>query len=208
LRSLGGVVVGRKRRRGREGLEGDLEAVDHLAGAAGVDGILGEAVDDGGEGDEDGGAVLDGRDFHAGDLGVDEDAAVEAVGVLEVVVVAIIFTFECGRAATLAGWGLVEVAYVVAVEVFEWFGHGSPPGYRLCMIFQTNHLRPATCMILKTKVMAFQDIQNTGVVDSLELLGRHKPEAGGFCLDLSSIIRGVSRNEVDKWSQTPIMGAR
>jgi hypothetical protein len=46
-------------RRGFEGLHGDLESVDHLAGAAGVDGVLGEAVDDGGEGDEDGGAVLD-----------------------------------------------------------------------------------------------------------------------------------------------------
>ena len=125
---MGGLVIGS--RRWREGLEGDLEAVDHLAGAAGVDGVLGEAVDDGGEGDEDAGAVLDHGHLHTGDLGVDEDAAVEAVGVLEVVVVAIIFTFECGRAATLAGWGLVEVADVVAVEVFEWFWHGSPPGIK------------------------------------------------------------------------------
>jgi hypothetical protein len=131
----GGVRFDRRpgidRGHGWEGLEGDLEGVDHLAGSAGVDGVLGEAVDDGGEGDEDGGAVLDGGNLHAGDLGVDEDAAVETVGVLEVVVVAIIFTFECGRAATLAGWGLVEVADVVSVEVFKWLGHGYPPGYRL-----------------------------------------------------------------------------
>jgi hypothetical protein len=83
-------------RCGREGLEGDLEAVDHLAGAAGVDGVLGEAVDDGGEGDEDAGAVLDGGNLHAGDLRVDEDAAVFAVHVGDVVVVAVIFAFERG----------------------------------------------------------------------------------------------------------------
>src|ERR1035441_6316782 len=97
-----------------EGSEGDLEAVDHLAGAASVDGVLGEAVDDGGEGDEDGGAVLDWGDLHAGDLGVEEDAVVFAVGVLDVVEIAVIFAFECGRAATLAARGLVEVALVVA----------------------------------------------------------------------------------------------
>ena len=116
--------------RGFEGSEGDLQAVDHLAGAASVDGVLGEAVNDGGEGDEDAGAVLDGRKLHAGDLGVDEDAAVAAGGVLDVVVVAVIFTFECGRAATLAGWGLVVVAGLVAIEVWNWFWHGVPPGYR------------------------------------------------------------------------------
>jgi hypothetical protein len=66
-------------RRGFEGLHGDLEAVDHLAGAAGVDGVLGEAVDDGGKGDEDAGAILDGGNLHAGDFRVDEDAAVIAV---------------------------------------------------------------------------------------------------------------------------------
>jgi hypothetical protein len=41
-----------------------------------------------------------------------------------------------------------------------------------------------------------QDIQNARVMVSLEpvsVLGRHKPEAGGFCLDLGLIIRGVSR---------------
>src|ERR1017187_2087568 len=125
----------------REGLEGDLEAVDHLAGAAGVDGALGEAVDDGGEGDEDGGAVLDGGNLHAGDLGVDEDAAVGAGSLLDDVVIAVIFAFECGRAAALAGWGLVMVASLVATEVWNWCRHGVPPlGIEWCMIFQTNHL--------------------------------------------------------------------
>ena len=121
------LVIRRGRWDGAEGLEGDLEAVDHLAGAAGVDGVLGEAVDDGGDGDEDGGAVLDFRDFHAGDLGVDEDAAVIAGGVLEVMVVAVVFAFEGGRAAALAAGSLVEVALVVAVEVFEWCRHGCTP---------------------------------------------------------------------------------
>jgi hypothetical protein len=110
-----------------EGSHGDLEAVDHLAGAAGVDGVLGEAMDDGGEGDEDGGAILDDRDFHAGDFRVDEDAVLAAFGVLEVVMVAVIFAFHGGRAATLAARGLVEVALVVSVEVFKWCRHGLPP---------------------------------------------------------------------------------
>src|SRR5258708_39099999 len=126
---------------GREGAEGDLEAVDHLAGAAGVDGVLGQAVDDGGESDEDAGAVLDGRQLHAGELGVDEHAAVVAGGVPDVVVVAIIFAFERGRTAALAGWGLVVVADLIATEVWNWLRHGVPPWVSdLCMIFQTNHL--------------------------------------------------------------------
>lgn len=111
---------------------GDLQAVDHLAGAAGVDGVLGEAVDDCGEGDEDGGTILDGRDFHAGDFRVDEDTALVALGVLEVVVIAVVFAFERGRAAALSAGGLVEVALVVEVEVFEWCRHGVPPWVSIC----------------------------------------------------------------------------
>jgi hypothetical protein len=116
-----------------EGLEGHLEGVDELAGAAGVDGVLAEAVDDGGEGDEDAGAVFDRRQVHAGELGVDEEAAVGAGGLLDQVVVAIIFAFEGGRAATLAGWSLVVVAGLVATEIWNWLWHGVPPlGYRNC----------------------------------------------------------------------------
>jgi len=116
---------------GLEGLEGYLEGVDHLAGAAGVDSVFGEALDEGGEGEEDGGAVLDGGQLHAGDLGVDEDALLAAFGVLEMVVIAVVLAFEGGRAATLAGWGLVVVAGLVASEVWNWRRHSVyPPGYR------------------------------------------------------------------------------
>jgi hypothetical protein len=117
--------------RGFEGSHGDLEAIDHLAGATGVDGVFGEAVDDGGEGDEDAGAVLDGRKVHAGDFGIDEDAAVGARGLLDHVVVAVVFAFEGGGAATLAGWSLVMVALLVATEVWNWCRHWVyPPRYR------------------------------------------------------------------------------
>jgi hypothetical protein len=136
---LGHVLVA-ARGRWREGLEADLEAVDHLARAAGVDGVLGEAMEDGGEGDEDGGAVLDGGQLHAGDLGVDEDV-VGAFGVLEVVVIAVILALERGRAATLAGWGLVMVTLLVATKVWNWLWHGVPPWVSIFrMILQTNHL--------------------------------------------------------------------
>jgi hypothetical protein len=73
-----------------------------------------------------------GGQLHAGDLGIDEDAAVAAGGVLDVVVVAVIFAFECGRAATLTGWSLVVVAGLVAIEVWNWFWHGAPPWVSIC----------------------------------------------------------------------------
>jgi hypothetical protein len=140
--------------RGFEGLEGDLEGVDKLAGAAGVDGVGGDACDNGGEGDEDAGAVLDQGKFHAGDLGVDEDTAVVAVGVLNVVVVAVILAFERGRAATLAAGSLIVVALVVAIDVWNWFRHMYPLVSIWCMINQTNHLPESRiCMIVKTKEM-------------------------------------------------------
>ena len=116
------------RRRWLEGLKGDLEGVDDLAGAAGVDGVFAEPVDDGGEGDEDGGAVLDGGQVHARDFGVDEDAPLAAFNVLEVVVIAVVLAFHSGRAATLAGWGLVVVALLVSREVWNWHRHSVPPG--------------------------------------------------------------------------------
>jgi len=125
--------------RGFQGAEGDLEGVDHVAGAAGVNGVLGQAVDDRGQGDEDADAVFDDRDIHACDFGIDENA-VAAFGVFEVVMVAIIFAFECRRAAALAGWGLVVVAVVVAADVWNRIRHGAPWVCDFCMIFQTNHL--------------------------------------------------------------------
>jgi hypothetical protein len=113
--------------RGFEGSHGDLKAVDHLAGAAGVDGVLGEAVDDGGEGNEDAGAVLDGGNLHASEFGIDEDAVLLFVVGFDQVVVAVIFAFECGRAAALAGWSLVVVALLVAAEVWNWCRHWCTP---------------------------------------------------------------------------------
>jgi hypothetical protein len=156
--------------RWREGLEADLEAVDHLARAAGVDGVLGEAMEDGGEGDEDGGAVLDGGQLHAGDLGVDEDV-VGAFGVLEVVVIAVVLAFERGRAATLAGWGLVMVTLLVATKVWNWLWHGVPP---LGIDFSHDlPNKPLTGQLIlqetESKGVDLQDLENAGVMVSLEL---------------------------------------
>jgi hypothetical protein len=137
-----GLGLGRGGWHWLEGLECDLEGVDHLAGAAGVDGVFGEPVDDGGEGDEDGGAVLDGGQLHAGDFGVDEDAPLGAFGVFDVVVIAVVLAFDGGRAATLAGWGLVVMAGLIAAEVWNWLRHRCTPprGIDCCMTFQTNQL--------------------------------------------------------------------
>jgi hypothetical protein len=163
-----------------EGAHGDLEAVDHLTGAAGVDGVFGEAVDDGCEGVEDAGAVLDGRNLHAGDFGVDEDAVVFLVVGLDQVVIAVIFAFDGGRAAAFAGWSLIVIALVVAVDVWKRLRHGSPWGIGFCRIFQTNHL---AAMILKTKEMFFKINKTLELWFLWSLIGRgHKPAAGGFCL--------------------------
>jgi hypothetical protein len=59
--------------------------------------------------------------------GVDEDAVVLLVVGLDQVVVAVIFAFECGRAATLAAWSLIVEALVVATEVRNWFRHWCTP---------------------------------------------------------------------------------
>ena len=72
-----------------ESWHSDLEAIDHLAGAASVDGIVGEAMNNCGQSDEDGGAFFDDRNLHASDIGVDEDAVILAIGVLNVVVIAV-----------------------------------------------------------------------------------------------------------------------
>ncbi len=95
-------------RLGWEGVEQRQEAVDHLAGAFGVDGVLAEAVDDGGDGGEDGGSILEDGELQAGDLRVDEDAALGAVGVLEVMVITVVLAAHGGRAAAIAG-GSVDV---------------------------------------------------------------------------------------------------
>src|ERR1035437_6718001 len=111
---------------------------------------------------------------------------------------------------------MVVVAGLVAVEVWNWLRHGVPPrGIDSCIIFQTNHF-PATqiCKILKAKEIICK------IFKTLELwflwsLGRHKPEAGGFCLYLGLIIHGVSRSLRDaywasrrcsRWSQSRFRG--
>ena len=159
---------------GLEGLKGDLEGVDDLAGAAGVDGVFTEAMDDGGEGDEDGGAVLDGGQVHAGDFGVDEDTPLAALNVLEVVVIAVVLAFHRRRAATLAAWGLVVVALLIATEVWNWRRHRCipPRGYRLVHDLPNKPLTGyRLCMILKTKARNLQDQESAGVMVSLEPLG-------------------------------------
>jgi hypothetical protein len=154
-------------------------------------------VDDGGEGDEDGGAVLDDGQLHAGDLGIDEDAALGAFGGADVMVIAVILAFECGRAAALAGWSLIVVALLVAVEIWNrcWHGRTLPWVSDFCMIFQTNGLPVyRNRKILKTKGIICK-IFKTQELRFLWRSGRHNPEAGGFCLDLGLIIHGVSSGE-------------
>jgi hypothetical protein len=46
-------------------------------------------------------------------------------------------------------------------------------------------------MMLKTNDIFFRIFQ-TKELWTFWSFGRHKPEAGGFCLDLSLIVRGVS----------------
>ena len=68
-----------------------------------------------------------------------------------------------------------------------------PPGYRFVHDLPNKPLTGmANLQDLENKGDVLQDLENAGVIVSLELLGRHKPEAGGFCLYLSLIIRGVS----------------
>jgi hypothetical protein len=95
-----------------------------------------------------------------------------------VVVVAVIFAFECGRAATLAGWSLVVVALVVAVEIFNWLWHGATP---LGIDFVHNlPNKPLTRYSIlqdhENKGDVLQDIENAGVMVSLELLAELNAE--------------------------------
>ncbi len=100
---------------------GDLEAVEEQAGAAGVEVVGGDALEDEADGGLDGGAV-----FGEGELegvGLGEDVLAAAGGV---VVVAEVFVAEAdGGAAVSVG---EDVAALMALGV----GHGFlPPGYLL-----------------------------------------------------------------------------
>jgi hypothetical protein len=110
-----------------QGGEGDLEAVEEEAGAFGVDGVAGDAVEDVAEGELDGGAVFE--------VGEDEGGLVLAAGweVLDgaaggVVVVAEIFMFEGGRAAAEAGGEDMAAAHALAGGL-----DGSHGGLLLCL---------------------------------------------------------------------------
>ena len=156
------------RRRRLEGLEADLEAVDHLAGAAGVDGVFGEAMEDGGEGEEDGGAVLDDGQLHARDLGINEGAS-GMFRVLEVVVVAVVLALERGRAAARAGWGLVVVALLVATKVWNWLWHGAPLGIDFSHDLPNKPLTGQRILQApENKGDNLQDLENKRVMVSLE----------------------------------------
>ena len=107
---------------------GDLEAVEEEAGAFGVDGVLGEALEDLADGDLDGGAVFGVREGEGG-LAAAAGAGVGGGRAGGVVVVAEFFAAE-GGAAALAAVG-VDVA---AAEAFGGVGFGhlvwGPPGLR------------------------------------------------------------------------------
>jgi hypothetical protein len=54
--------------------------------------------------------------------------------------------------------------------VLRGAGIGAPsPRYRFCMIFQTNQLRAIENTDLENKGLILQDLQNAGVMVSLEL---------------------------------------
>jgi hypothetical protein len=62
-------------------------------------------------------------------------------------------------------------------------GIGVPPRYRIVHNLPNKPL--SVWRILQNpenKRDSLQNLQNTGVMASLELFGRHKPGAGGFCL--------------------------
>ena len=64
------------------------------------------------------------------------------------------------------------------------------------IIFQTNHLADSQFFkILKTKGIIFK-IYKTFGLGFLWSFGRHKPEAGGFCLPEGNYTRGVKRELV------------
>src|ERR1019366_5569818 len=67
-----------------------------------------------------------------------------------------------------------------------------PPGYRFVHNLPNKPLTGYRfCRILKTKEIVFK-IFKTLELWSVWSFGRHKPVAGGFCLDSSLIIRGLS----------------
>src|SRR6266702_8805692 len=85
---------------------------------------------------------------------------------------------ECWRA-------VVAVAGLAATEVWNWRRHWcTPPEYRFMHNLPNKPLSSRLiCKILKTNRI-IRKIFKTLELWSLWSLGRHKPEAGGFCLCL------------------------
>jgi len=115
---------------GRQVEDCGLDGIEEQTCSLGVEGVEGDAAGDFGEGELDGGSVVERRQGEAGGFGVDEDAAGAVFGVVEV---AEVFSLERGRAATHAR--------VVAVGALHgrWFGRrfGRWRRYGLQHIFQS-----------------------------------------------------------------------
>jgi hypothetical protein len=65
-------------------------------------------------------------------------------------------------------------------------------------IFKVLKTKEIVCKVLKKLELWF-------LWSLIHCLGRHKPGAGGFCLDLIELYAWVSRKAVDKWYETPLM---
>jgi hypothetical protein len=128
---------------------GDLEAVEEEAGAAGVDVVGGDALEDLADGVLDGGLVFRKRDLEGG-AAAPAGARVLCGFAGGVVVEAELFSAEAGAAAAVA-----VGEDVAALEAFGWFGlrclglwrdgvvHWSPPrGTFWCKVFGRKGLSP------------------------------------------------------------------
>jgi hypothetical protein len=106
-----------------EVVAGDLEAVEEQPGALGVDGVAGDASDDLGERELDGGGVVEAVEARELKAGLGLAAAVDRLAsAVEVVVVAEVLSAEGGRAAAAA------VGEDVAAEVGLALGQRSLGG--------------------------------------------------------------------------------
>ena len=103
-----------------EGLRGDLQGVEEEAGAAVVEGHVGDAGDDLVERELDRGAVFDRGELEG--LGVRRGGVGDAAVLVEV---AEVLATEAGRLAAAAGGQ--DVAALVADRCFGWHGY-PPPG--------------------------------------------------------------------------------
>jgi hypothetical protein len=118
---------------------GDLEAVEEEAGAAGVDVVRGDALEDFTDGGLDGGAVFRERDFEGGAAAL-AGAWVGRGFAGGVVVVAEVFSAEAWAAAAVAVGE--DVAALVAPGCFDGVLHVFPPhgGTFWCKVFEGKEM--------------------------------------------------------------------